>query len=334
MIQQLIEGFIQQMEKAIDLGKNQRLKHKPQDVRQLVVSGLGGSGIGANIAESILQQELSIPFIIVKTYQIPQFVDAHTLFVASSFSGNTEETLAAFQQAQQRQAQIACISAGGELLQQAEKNGYDFVQLPNEAPCPRAFLGYSLINLLYLLKNYGFISNAFEAQLQEAVALLKTQKQHIHQEAKEIANAFYQKLPIVYADSPWLPIITRLQQQVNENAKQLCHTHVFPEMNHNELVGWGLSPELYAKTCILMVRSNLDHPRTRLRFDICKPIFAEKAQQVIEAIPQGENFLTQCFYLIHLFDWVSWYLSELNQVDAFEVQVINNLKSALAKVPS
>lgn len=330
-MQELIKNFPLQITKAIEIGKNQKVTKPEREIRNVVVAGLGGSGIGGNLVESIVADKISVPLLVSKNYEIPAFIDEHTLFIASSFSGGTEETLIALSQV--KGAKVACITSGGELLKLAEQQGFDYVQIPNESPCPRAFLGYSFVQLLYLLKNYGLIDGFFEEPLQNSVDFLAEKNELIHLEAKRLSEIFYQQLPIVYADTKLWASITRLQQQINENAKQLCHTHTMPEMNHNELVGWQLDKSNYTHTTVLLVKTAYDYPRTRLRMDICEEIFKQKTEQVHSLYAEGASFLEQVIYLIHIFDWASWYLAEKNEVDAFPVEIIGHLKHELSKVP-
>jgi glucose/mannose-6-phosphate isomerase len=331
MIKDLIAGFPAQMKKAIEIGKTIQNITPKTDIRNVVIAGLGGSGIGANIVENWLQDQLKVPVIISKTYNVPAFVNEHTLLIACSFSGGTEETLTALEQAQAQKTQVFAISAGGKLIEKAKNEGFHFVQIPNEAPCPRAFLGYSLVQLLYTFKAHNLIDGFFEKSLENSIQILQTQLNDIQEEAKKLANSAFKHHLLAYSNTIWSAILVRMQQQINENAKQLAHTNVMPEMNHNELVGWGLSPETYQNHTLWLIKSNLDLPRVAKRMEICEPIFKQKAGKVIEIKPKGDTLIEQSFYLIHLFDWVSWYLSELNQVDAFEIDVINHLKNELAK---
>lgn len=329
-MQDLIERFPQQLQKAIEIGRNQQVKISAHSIQNIVIAGLGGSGIGGSLVESIVSPHLQVPLIVCKNYDIPAFVGKHTLFIASSFSGSTEETLIALSQVSE--AKVACISSGGKLIEIAKEKGYDFVQIPNEAPCPRAFLGYSFVQILFLLKNYGLLQDNFDADLERSVQILQEKKSLIHLEAKRLADIFYQDFPIIYADTRLGATITRLQQQINENAKQLCHTHLMPEMNHNELVGWELDAHHYRNMAVLLVKTAYDHPRTRLRMEICQPIFEKKTDKVFSLYAEGESFIEQVLFLIHIFDWASFYLAEKNQVDAFPVDIISHLKSELGKV--
>jgi len=330
-MQRLIEQFPHQLQKAIEIGKNQQITQPNHTIHNVVIAGLGGSGIGGNLVESIVSPHLQVPIIVCKNYDIPAFVGKHTLFIASSFSGSTEETLIALSQASD--AKIACVSSGGKLIEIAKEKGYDFVQIPSEAPCPRAFLGYSFVQILFLLKNYGLLQHNFEGDLERSVSFLQEKKDLIHLEAKKLAENFYKKFPIIYADTRLGAVITRFQQQINENAKQLCHTHLFPEMNHNELVGWQLESEHYKNIAVLLVKTAYDHPRTRLRMEICEPIFEKKTDKVFSLYAEGDSFIEQVLFLIHIFDWASYYLAEKNGVDAFPVDIITHLKNELGKVP-
>ncbi|NJL14535.1 MAG: hypothetical protein HC913_17045 [Microscillaceae bacterium] len=193
-------------------------------------------------------------------------------------------------------------------------------------------MGYSLVQLLHILPLYGLTDAHLGDDLEAAQQLLAQNQTAIQAQAEALALSLVNKLPIVYGDTKIGPVLVRLQQQINENAKQLCHINLFPEMNHNELVGWGLSAEHYQNTVIWMVETSFDHPRVRTRMEICQPIFAAKTSALHLIRPEGQSLTEQVLYLIHLFDWVSYYLAGQNQVDAFEIDVINFLKNELAKI--
>lgn len=332
MMQSLIEGFRMQLQKAQQIGQNLTFTTAAQPIQNVVIAGLGGSGIGGNLVEAFMASGLKVPVTVTKTYTVPGFVGNNTLFIACSFSGNTEETLQALDVAEARGAKVFCVTSGGTLLERAKTSGHDFAQIPNEAPCPRAFLGYSLTQLLYVFKGYGLSDTEFEAAYTETLELLEAEATFIQTTAKALADGLYGYLPVVYSDTHFGAVTTRFQQQVNENSKQLCHTHVFPEMNHNELVGWESGDVVRAKVVVLMIRSSLDHERVKIRMDICKAIFEEKAAKVIELAPKGNSLIAQSYYLIHLLDWVSFYLAEKNGVDPFQVNIIMHLKGELAKI--
>ena len=327
----LIAGFPQQLEKAIALGRTIHAPAPAVEIRNIVVAGMGGSGIGANIVETLVSQELALPYQITKSYTVPAAVSQHTLFIACSFSGGTEETLAALAEAEARGASIFAITSGGKVLEIAQQKGYGFVQMPNEAPCPRAFLGYSLVQLLFTLHKFGFINQDFEAALEKGTQYLHTSQPSLQEEAKQVAQHLHNRQVVVYADQVLEPLLVRLQQQINENAKQLCHLNVVPEMNHNELVGWGLPMEYYKQVALVWVRHAQEHPRTAKRIEICQQRLNSKAGIALELQARGETAIERALHLIHLFDWISFYLAEANEVDAFEIEPIIFLKNELAK---
>jgi glucose/mannose-6-phosphate isomerase len=330
-VEQLIEDFPKQLKRGIIMSADIRFPKPAGEIRNVVIAGMGGSGIGANHVASFVFDDMKVPLTILKNYELPAFVNAHTLFIASSFSGNTEETLIAFEQAVERKAIIACITSGGKLKERALELNLTLSELPNEAPSPRAFLGYSFTQLLYVLELYGVISNFFETQLQEAIWLLEQEQKNIRKDAEKLAKQLAGKLTVIYADDRFYAPVVRLQQQLNENSKQLAHVNVFPEMNHNELVGYLEPKSIWKDTVVLLIRTDFDHPRVKKRMDVCKPIFKETAGQLIEIKTQGDYVLEQSVYLIHLFDWISWYVAQENQVDAFEIKNIDYLKEALTK---
>lgn len=332
MVQQLIENFSRQLSNGLSVARNIRFVQPASQIRNVVIAGMGGSGIGGNLVDSLTFGEAKLPITVIKSYELPAFVDQHTLLVASSFSGNTEETLEVVQKALARQAVIACITSGGKLLEIANDRNLTLAQIPAEAPSPRAFIGYSAIQLLFLLHHYQVIGNAFASELEQTITLLNNQQQAIQQEARKLSAAIHSRLPIVYADAKLHPVIVRLQQQLNENSKQICHVNVFPEMNHNEIVGWVKPENLLSQATVVMVRTAYDHSRVQVRMNVCEPVFAEKGAKVYPVNAIGDSFLQQCFYLVHLFDWASFYLSEQNGVDAYEIRIIDYLKGELAKV--
>lgn len=330
-MKKLISGFGKQLQEAIEIGKQLKFTKPEKEITNIVIAGLGGSGIGANLVESFTSDELMVPFVISKNYQIPLFAGKNTLFVASSYSGNTEETLCCFEQALKKKSKIVCITSGGKLLKLANEKNLDHAQIPSGIDCPRACLGYSFVQLLFILNGFSLISNKFIADILAGIKLIDQQSDNIHKLAKEIARQLHHRLPIVYADTRLGAVATRFQQQINENAKQICHVNIFPEMNHNELVGWEYPENIISHSTVIMIHTGYDYPRNSIRMKICESIFEKKCGSVLEIKATGNSLIEQSIYLIHLFDWVSVYLAELNNIDPFPVDVINYLKEELAK---
>ncbi len=327
----LIAGFGQQLREALGIAEKVSLRAADRPLHHVLVAGMGGSGIGASLVNAFVYDQLRVPLTVTKTYEVPAYVGKNTLFVAGSFSGNTEETLAATEKALERGAFVVGITSGGKLQALAEAHGFETIRIPGDSNSPRAGIGYSFVQLLRILESYGLIGPAYTAQMDAAAELIEQRAEQIHEQAKTIAHQCFDRLPIFYSDERLLPLMLRNQQQINENAKQLAHINAFPEMNHNELVGWRFPMAVLRQTVVLLVRSAYDHPRAAVRMDICKPLFAAEGATVHEVHAQGDSFIEQAVYLIHLFDWVSFYLAERNGVDPFPIGPIDYLKTELAK---
>ena len=324
----LVEKFNFQLKDALKIGESANLKKTTKKFKNVVITGLGGSGIGGKIVSQLVQDKVTVPININNDYSLPAYVDDHTLLIASSFSGNTEETLSALSKAMEKGAEIACITSGGKLAQIAKDNNYNHIILPTERS-PRAMLTYSLVQQFYLLHHYDFIDSSFKKDIENAITLLDKELATIKEKAHEVALSLHHKTAVLYSDSAFEGVTTRLRQQINENAKALCWHHVVPEMNHNELVGWAGGKNEYA---VVVLRSSFDHPRTKLRLNISKEIISKYTSVYFEIEAKGNSKTEQALFLILFGDWVSVYLSELYQVDSIEVNVIDYLKKELSKI--
>ncbi|AIZ62957.1 hypothetical protein PK28_03310 [Hymenobacter sp. DG25B] len=330
----LVEQFNEQMKDAIRIGQASQITIEKKAYRNVVIAGMGGSGIGGSVVQSILLDKLPVPVSVVKTYNIPGFVNQDTLFIACSFSGNTEETLAGMEEAQQKGATIVCVTTGGQMLKLAQEHKYPTIVFPGETKMPRANIGYSAFQLFFVLEAAGLIDNSYLADLHEAVALVEETETAVREEAQVITGALYERLPIVYGDALLESTAVRFQQQVNENSKQLCHVNSFPEMNHNEIVGWEFPTKILTATTVLFLHSAFDHKRVAQRMELCRPVFEAQGAKVLDVTAKGKSLTAQIFYLIHLLDWVSIYLAEKNGTDPAPVKVIDKLKNQLSAQPA
>ncbi|MCI0405129.1 MAG: bifunctional phosphoglucose/phosphomannose isomerase, partial [candidate division Zixibacteria bacterium] len=235
----LLVDFPAQLRQAVEIA--QRFVWEKNDFRpsHIVLAGMGGSAIGGDLARAFLSPDLKIPFHVVRHYTLPAFVERETLFFASSYSGNTEETLAAFEAARKKQAEIVCITTGGKLAFRA--SGLSIITIPSGYP-PRAALGFSFVPILLVLGKVGLIRDFSEEILSLADFLAEEIKKWEREaapaknEAKKLAAALFGKIPLVYAGADFLePVAVRWKGQICENAKQPAFANVFPEANHNEL---------------------------------------------------------------------------------------------------
>ncbi len=329
-MKKLIEGFTRQLSDALRIGQAVDLVRQGTDIRNVLITGMGGSGIGANLVESLTFSRIPIPITVCKGYNIPQFVSPHTLFIACSYSGSTEETLAAVQKAMLKRAHIICITSGGRLLELAKEYNFYYIQLPH-CESPRAMLGYMIVSLLYALYHTNLIGAAFIKETENAVEYLDRGEKAIQSEAELIAKKLKGKLPFIYCDGRLEAMATRFQQQLNENAKQLAHVNTFPEMNHNEITGWRFPETVLQQAQVVYLYSDHDHERVEKRLEICREIFEKRSNPIIDIVAEGASLLEQYYYLIHLTDWISFFLAKENDVDPDSGETVAFLKGELAK---
>ncbi|MBL7831124.1 MAG: bifunctional phosphoglucose/phosphomannose isomerase [Saprospiraceae bacterium] len=329
MMDTLVARFTEQLKEALEIGRSAKIRTAERPIHNIFLSGLGGSGIGGNFVQEFVKNELKIPFIVGKAYDIPAFVGPNTLAIASSYSGNTEETLSAMDQMLASGARIICVASGGKLIEIAKEKGLDYIQVPGNWPSPRACLGFSFVQQLFILHKLGLISEESIKGVESSIALLDAEMDDIQTKAKMIANMLFGKVPVIYTTDRMESVAVRFRQQVNENAKMLCWHHVIPEMNHNELVGWRIKNEDLA---VIIFRNKDDHPRNQVRIDINKEIISNYTTSLIEVYSKGNNLVERSLYFVNLGDWISVYLADLRKVDSIEVKVIDFLKSELAKV--
>jgi len=323
-----INDFSNHLRGAIEIANNTTLTPYTKEIRNVLICGLGGSGIGGTIVSDIVSSKVNIPITATKDYSIPNFVNEHTLVIANSYSGNTEETLYALEKCQERGAEIAVITSGGKLKNIAEEKKYNKIIIPGNRP-PRAMFGYAFTELFFMLNHYGIIDNSFKADFDKAITLIDTEKADIQKQALDLAKKMYKQTPVIYVANGFEGVAVRFRQQINENSKMLCWHNVVPEMNHNELLGWRTNVDDLA---VVYFRNKCDYDRNQIRMDINKKVISKFTSNITEIWSKGDSLIENSLYHISLGDWVSWYLSEMNNVDAIEIDVIEFLKGELAQI--
>ena len=320
--------FTNQLRNAKQIGENTTFNIPNKTINSVLICGLGGSGIGGKIVDLLLKADIKIPVIVTNDYSIPNFVNENTLVIASSYSGNTEETLAAVLESKKRNAEIVAITSGGKLLELVKENNWNALVVPGGEQ-PRGMLAYSLVQQLFIFEKYKLVNFVYSSLLGEVIELIEDNEKPIEVEAMDVAKKILNKQVVIYAEQSLEGVAVRFRQQINENAKELCWHHVLPEMNHNELVAWAGGNSDMA---IIKLNSSFDFYRTQKRWEICKEIIGKKTKSIFEINAKGSSKLIQVLYLIHLTDWISVYLAELKNVDSVEVDVIMHLKSELGKL--
>ncbi len=323
----LVEGFSAQLQEALDIAHKAVLTKK-NNIQNIIVTGLGGSGIGGTILSELIQDECSIPVLVNKDYFLPAYVNSNTLVIISSYSGNTEETVSAMKQAITKKAQVVCITSGGKIKELADQNNFDTIIIPGGKP-PRSCIGYSLVQLLKVIEFNEFVKTNLLAQVETSITLLNKENTSIKNEAMTIAKLLVDKLTVIYSLGTCEGVAVRFRQQINENSKMLCWHHTLPEMNHNELVGWTTKNENIA---VVTFKTSFDYERTIKRYEICKELFSKYSSSVTDITAKGNSKLEQYLYLINIGDWISCYIADIRNIDPIEVDVITNLKNELAKI--
>ena len=323
-----INDFSNHLREAIEIANNTTLSPYTKEIRNILICGLGGSGIGGTIVSDIISSKVNIPIAATKDYSIPNFVNEHTLVIANSYSGNTEETLYALEKCQARGAEIAVITSGGKLKTIAEENKYNNIIIPGNQP-PRAMFGYAFTELFFMLNHYGIIDDSFKSDFDKAITLMDTEKMDIQKQAMNLAKKMYKQTPVIYVAKGFEGVAVRFRQQLNENSKMLGWHNVVPEMNHNELLGWRTNVDDLA---VVYFRNKCDYDRNQIRMDINKKVISKFTSNITEIWSKGDSLIENSLYHISVGDWTSWYLSEMNNVDAIEIDVIDFLKGELAKI--
>lgn len=326
-MQAYIEKFPSDMKEAFEIGSKAVKEFDTKKVDRVLIVGLGGSGIGGRICQNLVFDSCSTPISLVNNYDLPSWVNSTTLVIAVSYSGNTEETLNAYNQARDKGCQIACITSGGSLAAKAKADEVNMVLIPGGQP-PRTSFGYNASQLFFILEAYGLLKEKLSELLEPIAEILEQKSESIRTMAREVAEGISDKLPVIYAPSNLEGVAIRLRQQINENAKMLCWHHVLPEMNHNELVGWA---DEHKNIGVLFLYSDRDHPKVETRRKLTRDILKKKVSTCYEIQAEGNTVMEQAYYLIHLGDWISFYMAEIKGVDPIEIDVIDYLKSELAK---
>lgn len=302
-------------------------------INNIVYAGMGGSALAALIAQVF--PDSSIPFTISRNYDLPAFVGPQTLVICASYSGNTEETLEALQQAEAKQAQIAIISGGGKLQEAAQAKGYPSLVLP-KAVQPRYAVLSNYVALLTILEKAG-VANQADVDMQlksaadfleKAIASWTAEVPTAKNPAKQLAQELMGKSVVVYSGPKLFPAAYKWKISVNENAKQVAWVNQLPEFNHNEFIGWSKQPtnKPYA---VIDLRSSLEHPRVQKRFEVGARLLSGMRPEAHVVTAEGTSVLEQLMWTSAFGDFVSIYLSLLNGINPAPVELVEKFKKAM-----
>ncbi len=331
-----IIAFPDQMEAAWSIGEEfaRSLTASRSKFERVVVAGMGGSAIGGDLAKSFLGDAAASPIVSCRDYSLPRSVARGALFIASSYSGNTAETLSAYDGAKGNAAAIIAITGGGELAARCQRDRVPCCLIPGGMP-PRAAIGLSLLPMLHVLRAAGAASFD-DAEYREALATARDvgaeyAPSREANRAAALARELHGKTPFVYAAPALLEgVARRWACQFNENSKTLAHFAFFPELNHNEIVGWEVGAQM-AQTVILSLEDRDDHPGTRRHTEIGLTLMQPFAARVERIETPASGRLARMLAMMLLGDFASVYLAYLNGVDPTPVKKIDALKKELSR---
>lgn len=326
----------EQCEEALAIGHRSLIPEDFASISNIVVTGLGGSAIGGDFLRLLVNEKITVPVIVNRDYKLPKFINNKTLLFAVSYSGNTEETLSAYEQAAAQRAKIIALTNGGKLKALAEKDGTPVIVVP-AGISPRAATGYLLIPVLAVLEKLGLIDN-LTSDFNEMISLLKDLREKLAPEspeesnrAKQLARRVFDRIPVIWSASGNTEVVSmRWKGQINENGKAPAYWNIFPELNHNEIVGFEEPQELLKKLEIIILRDKHDHPRVQKRMEVTKEVIKDKVSGVNEVWSTGESKLARLFTLTYIGDYLSVYVASMYGIDPTPVKNIDYLKNKLA----
>ncbi|MEF8832112.1 MAG: bifunctional phosphoglucose/phosphomannose isomerase [Candidatus Thermoplasmatota archaeon] len=326
----ILENFPEQIEEVVERSEINLLPFQPDNI---VVTGMGGSAIVGDTLKSFLANRIQIPIYVNRDYTLPSFVGENTLLIVVSYSGNTEETLSAAREGLKRDAKVVAISSDGELEDISREEGLVLIKAPTGYP-PRAAFAFLFIPVLQLLSELLIYDS--EVEILDSVSKLKELRDRIkidveteENEAKKLAKRIHGKIPIVYGHSIYNAVANRWHTQFNENSEILSWYGAFPEMNHNEIVGWK-GGENIEEFIPILLRDEKESDKINHRIELTKElVFDGKVEDMIEVWTDADTQLARILYLVYLGDYVSIYLALLRGKDPSPVDIIDELKKNL-----
>ncbi len=314
----------------------ERISLKYPKPENIIVAGMGGSGIGGELLKDWARDKAPVPIEVSRDYSLPAYANEKSLVLITSYSGETEESLSAFLDAAKRKCMIYCISSGGSLLEFAEKLSVPYLRVPAGMP-PRAALPYLFVPLLISLEKMKIVSSASE-DLSEAIKLLERisgenspEKPVKDNLAKTLASGINETVPVVYGFGVYRSVAQRFKQQFNENSKVPSKWEFFSELNHNEIVGWEKAGELAKHFSAIFIRDKGEPSEIRSRIEATKILMQPNSSKMFEVWSQGKSALAKMLSAICIGDFTSIYLAILRKVDPTPVKTIAMLKEKMKR---
>lgn len=304
-------------------------------ISNVVVAGMGGSAIGGDVLRCCLSTRKSVPVLVSRDYRLPGFVGRDSLVLAVSYSGNTEETISAFEDARAKGAQILAVTTGGHLGSLAEKAGIPLITIPAGLP-PRSALGYLFSPLALMVEKAG-LADSMRDELRETAAVLKEIREELYSDEPDESNPAFKLawelkdcIPVIWAAGSALEVAAmRWKGQINENAKAPAYYNCFPELNHNEFTGLECPEMLTKRIAVIVLRGGEEEPRTSRRVEITREILSDRITRFFTVHARGRSRMAQLFSLMYTGDFTSTYLAAIYGIDPVPVSLIETLKKRL-----
>jgi glucose/mannose-6-phosphate isomerase len=318
--------------RAAKLAKTLSVDYPKPDT--IVVAGMGGSGIGGELLKDWTRDRITVPVEVCKEYSLPAYTNKHTLVLVVSYSGETEETLSVFRDAIKRKCMIVCLSSGGKLHEFSEKMGFPHLLAPS-GMAPRATLPYLFLPLVTTLEKTGLISGA-NKEISETIGVLEQVSTDNSPRipsgrnfSKKLAVNINGTVPAVYGFGFYRTVAQRLKTQFNENSKNPAKWEFFPELDHNEIVGWEEAEQFTKCFSAIFVRDAEEPPEIRQRIEVTKELMNRQIKKLFEVHSRGESRLAKMASVICTGDLTSVYLAVLRGIDPTPVKTIALLKQKL-----
>ena len=330
--------FYLQIEQSSQLLDQAQISIDTSKIRNIVYLGLGASGLAGDLLHDVLFDCLKVPMNVVGGYFVPGYCTKETLVIASSYSGQTEETIAATKKAIESGAQLLVVTSGGELLRLAKENNLSLIQLPEKFRS-RHVLGLLFFPLYHFLGRNQFISN-YDAGLTNLIKFVKEFNQRNDYPtfngpilSRSLAYTIEDKVPVIYSTAPYLRSVSKSwKNEIEQKAKALAIDGVIPEMNHNEIVGWEWNSDLVKNFVTIFLENKDVDPRVLKRIEISKEIIKKRGVEVVEVYADGQTRLEKVFSLVLLGDWVSYYLALLYKKDPTEIENVDYIRQKMGEL--
>jgi len=325
----LIESF-----KQVEYAWNLKIDISSIDtkkIKNIVLSGLGGSAIGGDLLQNFLRYELKFPYAVNRNYELPLYANEETLVIASSYSGNTEETLSAAHEAIEKKCQVICITTGGKLLDFANKHKFPLGILQKGFQ-PRFALWVNFFTLLNIIQTLKLVPEQND-NVKKIIDLFKRKGIEFSQsknEALSLAENLVGYIPLVYAVSEYTSALgTRLKGQFNENSKLHAFFGLLPELDHNEILGWDTFNPNQINLKLINIIDEDYHPQVKKRYEITSEVIKKTGCEIINLQSREGSWKERLVDLIYLGDWISYYLAVIRKIDPTTIDNINYLKERL-----